>query len=488
MILNRHISDWARLMAIPLIVLVAWQAGIYTGRSGLSYIEILSGILLIAGVFIIGKGSDGLKLGYNVWILLMALGYRTAEIGAIRIHPLFLLIVGLTLLLLINRVTNRGNVWRVFIPRWLLLFNAFVVWGLIIAVSRNLPVTSISLGVFAYMLFIPIVIISYHILTQQRDWKRALTLFYAMGTFIAFFGVVEFYFPEIRSILPGFVAQGAFDSADQFGFTRATFSFFAHPVAVFVFAISFLSILALSAWYRSPTARLVLAITVAINLLGFYIGGYRSVWITVGAVFIGVAILRRNLIFVIGIVAALLVVYAVTPEAGRDRFFSVASAAQGDFQDTSSERRFELAQDGWELILRHPLGIGIGGSGWTHTDILKIAADLGAPALAIFVIGFFGAFIRLTRLYGSRRDPLDLALLGGMIVSLSLLMTQNVVVLPQLAAPVWFVWALSEVRLERARAAVAAGQPIMSTIAINESIPPALPPADAPLSPRRLPS
>src|SRR5262249_41270272 len=82
------------------------------------------------------------------------------------------------------------------------------------------------------------------------------------------------------------------------------------------------------------------------------------------------------------------------------------------------------------------------------------AANLGVIAGLIFLGGYLSTLLRLSgRLMPYLRSPelgdLGLSLLLSFIGAGGLLAAQGVEVLPQLALPVWFVWALVDVWLRQ---------------------------------------
>lgn len=446
---NSHLL--IRLAGVLLALVGAWQVGIYAGRSGITYIEVVVGALAIAGIIIMGKGHEGLRVGYFAWILTLGLGYRTAEVGTeLRIHPLFILIFALYLMLLVHKLGEERGSIRIFIPRFLWIWLFFLAWGTFAGLWRGLFNEEVWMVAMSFGVMLPLVVLTYHVVGTPRDWKIAITLFYGVGAFIALMGIIEFLFPGVVGLIPGFFRARA-DGLDQFGFARALFGFFGSPVATFTCALALPFILVLYTWYTRPPARIALYIGAGIMLFGIYIGGYRSMWVTTAAVFVAVFAVNRNF-FRLGVVLALVVVaYLLTPQAGRDRLLSVFAAAQGDFVDTSAEVRYRRATNELTTLFEYPLGLGLSGSGWVHSDILQIAADTGVGGGVAFGLWFLSTLVALARQYWRSRDPFDQALLGGMAVCFVILVFQTVTVLVQLSAPVWFVWALAEVRLERLR-------------------------------------
>lgn len=442
-----------RLLAIPLVLWAAWQIGIYAGRSGITYVEVIIGALAIAGIIIMGKGHAGIRFGYFAWILTLALGYRTAQLGDIlRLHPLVILITALFIMLLIHKLGEERSAIRIFIPRWLWVFIFFIGWGFFAAFARGLNMEYVLTIVMSIGVVVPIVILTYHVIITDGDWARAILFFYVVGTIIAGFGLLEFFVPGVRNVLPGFIAGGR-TGIDQFGFARASFIFFGSPVASFICGLALPFILFLYPRATTATARLALLGAAGAMVFAIYIGGYRSLWLTLALVFLAVFALRRDFARLAVLLALFVVVYAITPQAGRDRFGSLISAAEGNFVDSSAVNRANRIDGVIRTALNNPLGVGLSGSGWAHSDVLQITADTGWLGGIAFSLWFLHSLYRLIRLFLQRRAPIDESLLASMFVVMSILIFQTVMVLPQLSAPVWLIWALVEVRLERVRMA-----------------------------------
>jgi O-antigen ligase len=440
-----------RLLAIPLVLWLAWQIGIYAGRSGITYVEVIAGALAIAGIIIMGKGQAGIRFGYFAWILTLALGYRTARVGEIlRLHPLVILISALCLMLLIYKLGEARGKTRIFIPRWLWVFIFFIGWGFFMALLHGLNIELVLTILMSVGVIVPIVILTYHVIVTENDWARSILAFYAVGTFIAVLGLLEFFVPEIRSILPGFIADVNL-GFDQFGFSRAAFSFFGSPVATFICGVALPFVIFLYPRATTAAARLTLLGAAAAMIAAIYVGGYRSLWLTLGIVFVLVFALRRDFARLALLVLIFAVIYFAAPQPGRDRFSSIISAAGGEFVDSSAAKRAHRIEDTISIAIDNPLGVGLSGSGWAHSDLLQITAETGWLGGLVFSLWFLHSLYRLIRLFLQRRAPLDEALLGSMLVVMSILIFQTVMVLPQLSAPVWLIWALVEVRLERVR-------------------------------------
>jgi hypothetical protein len=442
-----------RLLAIPLVLWAAWQIGLYAGRSGITYVEVIIGALAIAGIIIMGKGHAGIRFGYFAWILTLALGYRTAQLGTIlRLHPLVMLITALFIMLLIHKLGEERGSIRIFIPRWLWVFIFFIGWGFVAAFARGLNMEYVLTVVMSVGVVVPIVILTYHVIITELDWNRVIQFYYIVGTIIALLGLLEFFVPGVRNVLPGFIAGGR-TGIDQFGFARASFIFFGSPVATFICGMALPFVLYLYPRATTATARLVVLAAAAAIIAAIYIGGYRSLWLTLALVFLAVFALRRDFARLAVLLVIFAVVYFVTPQAGRDRFGSIISAAEGQFVDSSAVNRANRIDGVIRTAVNNPLGVGLSGSGWAHSDVLQITADTGWLGGIAFSLWFLHSLYRLGRRFIQHRDPLDESLLASMFVVMSILIFQTVMVLPQLSAPVWLIWALVEVRLERVRMA-----------------------------------
>jgi len=138
------------------------------------------------------------------------------------------------------------------------------------------------------------------------------------------------------------------------------------------------------------------------------------------------------------------------------RLVTLMLILQGEFVDSSANRRWEWGVGAWRTALRNPLGLGWGGAGWPHADFLQVAVNLGLLAGLLFLGAYLMTLwhlwqvIRRCTLDGERR-ALSLAFFLSFAAAGGHLAVQSVVVLPQLALPVWFVWALVAIWMRQQR-------------------------------------
>jgi O-antigen ligase len=87
-----------------------------------------------------------------------------------------------------------------------------------------------------------------------------------------------------------------------------------------------------------------------------------------------------------------------------------------------------------------------------HSDFIQVAANLGIIPAVIFGAAYLWTAFKLFKLVGRRsleERPLYLALLLAFITAGGIVSTQVIIVLPQLACPVWLIWALAAVALRQ---------------------------------------
>src|SRR6185295_6306695 len=119
--------------AIALIVAFAVVVDLYAVGKGISYREIIVGLgALVAGIIVFG-GERGIRFGFVLWVLTLALGYRSLYYTKdLPIHPAELVLWLLFLCILTQRELVRMT--RLTFPLWIWLLVPFCVlawWPLI---------------------------------------------------------------------------------------------------------------------------------------------------------------------------------------------------------------------------------------------------------------------------------------------------------------------------------------------------------------------
>src|SRR5712671_1633418 len=116
-----------RLLIGMAIVIGTLAGGRYVDQQGLSYRELIIVLGGISAAIIVFGGARGIRFGFVLWVLTLALGYRTIEwTNSLRIHPSEILIWLLIVCVFAQR-QFRSTI-RFSLPWWLLFLIPF--WAL----------------------------------------------------------------------------------------------------------------------------------------------------------------------------------------------------------------------------------------------------------------------------------------------------------------------------------------------------------------------
>lgn len=442
------------LIGTVVFVLGLITVELYVDRQGMSYKELIVVLgLLIGGVVVFG-GERGIRFGLVLWVLTLALGYRTAEwTPNLRIHPSEILIWLLFLCVCAQRKFQTAT--RFSLPWWLWLLVPFCVlawWPLILG---DAPWDKMLNEFRNFLLLVPLLIVASAVLDAKNYWRHLWLALFLASTWIAMMGVIEYWFPGVEQLFPAFI-RAAKPEVTAEGFVRAQFSFWGGSQATFVCVLALPGAIFLATWWRGWIPRLAIVIASVAQIMAIYIGGYRSIWLVLLIQVLAAFILRVKRY---GVAVALLVLfvalggYQFVPKTD-ERLSTGISALQGNPTDHSALDRKERALDAFNESLEQPFGKGWSGAGWVHSDFLQVAANLGLIAGLIFLGGYVHTLMRIARqvhtgLRTTAQGDLGLTLLLSFIGVGGLLALQGVEVLPQMVLPVWFVWSLVEVWLRQ---------------------------------------
>jgi hypothetical protein len=435
-----------------LIVFSAVALAFYFAQRGVSYWEmILAFGALIIGV-IVFNGEWGIQFGFVLWVLTLALGYRTFHwTSELVIHPseilLWILLGSICVhryLFSTTRLTLPLWIW-LMIPFWMLawwpLISGGARWDRMLNEFRN------------FLLLIPLMIVTTVVLQQRHNWRRLLLAFFAASTWIAVMGILEFWFSGVRNLFSSFMTIPTAGTIE--GFERAMFSFWGGPMATFVCALALPVAIVAVRWWRARWQRALIAGSSIAQGIAIYIGGYRSIWLFVVIELLLACLLCLKRQRVIAAAVCLVITlggYQFIPQAGSRRALSGIEAMRGHPTDSSSKDRINRAQGALDQMISAPLGNGWSAAGWVHSDFIQVGANLGLLGGLIFLGGYLYTLGRMLRRVvieprtGGEGD-LGVTLLLAFVSAGGILATQGVEVLPQLVLPVWFVWVLVEVWL-----------------------------------------
>ncbi len=442
------------IFGIAMFVIGVVAIDLYAVGKGLSYRELIVAFAALIGGIVVFGGERGIRFGFVLWVLTLALGYRTLQYTKdLTIHPAELLLWLLFFCILAQR--ELASVTRITLPLWIWLFVPFCVLAWWPLIAGDAPWDKMLNEFRAFLLLVPLMIVGLAVLQRKRYWRYLLLAFFFASTWIALMGVIEYWFPEVTKLFPAFMSQPTpVTTAD--GFMRAQFSFWGGAPATFVCVLALPGAIALASWWPQWFQRAAIIIASALQIVAIYIGGYRSIWLLL-LIQVVIACLLRIRKGGAAVALLCLVVafagYQFIPKTS-ERAFSGIAALQGRPIDSSAMDRLDRVQGALNQVYASPFGSGWSTAGWVHSDFLQVAVNLGVIAGVIFFLGYIFTLLRLGQrllpyLRSGEHGDLGFSLLLSFVAAGGLLAMEGVEVLPQFVLPVWFVWVMVEVWLQQ---------------------------------------
>ena len=212
-----------------------------------------------------------------------------------------------------------------------------------------------------FLLLIPLMIITPIVLQRENYWRLLLVAFFLVGTWIAFMGVVEYWFPQVTDIFPAFIHAVKPELTDE-GFARGQFSFWGGSQATFICAMALPIALVLVTWWPRWYSRAVIVLAAVFQMLAIYIGGYRSLWFLLILQIVVACVLRLQKHGVAVAVLCLVVGvggYHYIPNT-TERAMTGIAALRGQPVDHSAQERKDRAFEAIDQAAARPFG-----SGWS---------------------------------------------------------------------------------------------------------------------------
>ena len=415
-------------------------------KVGVREIAIVVLIVLMLSLVLM-PGERILRFGFTLWIITFAFGWRTIYLTpSLNIHPSEVIAILLLFTTFGRAIINRTPL-DFSVPPLILFLMLFAVLGIFTAFQKGIAL-DVILQEFKVFLAIPMAyfVVKWSV-NNRQDWERAARWCIAVAVYIGCLGLMDYFLPGLSISLSGLGGDTPIAISQSYSgtrFARVGFVFFGNFTAGFViFTFLGFTIERLFRVFSTSRSseRILLLIAFVIQIAGIYLSGYRGLWYAVVS-FVAIYVLfqRRAL----SLLAVGLLAIPLLPLDFINRFQSVFNT---QYADSSQYDRFFRASLAFDQFLQSPLtGLGWGGSGYVHSDLIQIAANLGIFGIAFFLFWILGILWRLLRL---TRDPgwvqgyarLLFAMVCGLLIVFS---GEGMIIFIQLTFPIWFLFAMSD--------------------------------------------
>ncbi len=398
-------------------------------------------VILIFGfamaILVLIPSKRVLKLGMVIWIVTFGLGWRTIHVTSIlSIHPAVVLAVLLFVGTLIHDLLYRRHT-DFSISIWIPLLTLFAFLGMLTAYDRGTPVDLILQESQVFLALIPAYYVIRWNVETQRDWENVARWLIVVAVYVSCLGLLDLVAPDVSRRLSGNESIDTVYMTTQ-GIGRAMFIFYGSPIAGFLIYMFFglTAHFFLTSLQHGGIVRWISALALLAELAGIYLCGYRGAYYALGVFLLVYAVIlpRAKILLAAGI--------AGLPLLPEEFYLRVISLIDTRYADSSQFKRIDRATQAFDLVKQFPLtGVGFGGSGYVHSDFVQIAANLGVPALGIFLVWIASVMWRLFRIarqanwIGEYAGAL-FATFCGLLVTFA---GEGLIVLPQLMVPIWFM-------------------------------------------------
>lgn len=400
-------------------------------------------MILAASVLFFAPTDNVIRLGFALWIITFGFGWRTIRFGdSLNFHPSEVL-AWLLFLVMITRSVVRHVPLDYSIPLVIILFMVFVIFGILDAFNYQI-VSTPTIIQEAKVLFVllPTYYVVKWLVITRADWERAIGLSILVAVYVSLLGAMDLFLPGLSQRLAGSSTIETFYVSEQQGFGRVGFIFYGSFTAGF-FIFTFLGITIhhfLTSEKSRWQTRLVILGAVLLECFAIYFSGYRGLWFAVVSFVAAYAMVKRRAWVLIGVGLAAI---PLLPDEFTRRLLSLFDYT---FADSSQFKHFDRASYALDWVQQFPLtGVGLGGSGYVHSDLIQIAGNLGIPGLLIFLFLIGNMLLQLYRLTRKVNwiGEYAAALFASVIGLLVLLAGEGVINFIQITIPVWFLFGLS---------------------------------------------
>jgi hypothetical protein len=441
-----RLAEWTTPLIVLLSIGLAFLLGTLVAAWEFAPRELVILALAAAGlIFLLAPSETIVRVAFILWLLTFGFGWRTLYLtSSFTIHPLEVLAYLLFVVLIARAVVRRERLdWKPPLP--ILLLTLFLFMGLLVAGFAARRQDAILQEFKTVFILLPIYYIVRWCVRTRSDWERSVSLLLLVITYVSALGLMDFIAPELSRSLAGSPSVETLYLTRNFQeetFARVGFIFYGNFSAgflIFTF-IGFTVHHFLNHLARPGVKTLIFGLLIGLQLAAIYLSGYRGLWYALIVFTLVYAFLRRRALLLLGFG---LLSIPWLPSNFVSRLISVFVTSEAD---SSQYVRIARARQAWTLIEQSPwTGVGWNGSGYVHADLIQLGANLGVPALAVFVLWWLHRVYSLWRL-ARRQDWIGsyaasmCASLAGLMVTLS---GEGLIGFVQLIAPVWFLVMLS---------------------------------------------
>ncbi|MBI5303625.1 MAG: O-antigen ligase family protein [Chloroflexi bacterium] len=444
-------TAWSRFLLVGFALIIAVMLGALVAIWGIGTRELVIFTLVVLTVIVVAIPSDRiLRLGFALWIFTFGFGWRTIYLAPnLTIHPSEVLAVLLFFAIALQSLVYHQKV-DFSIPPVMLLLVAWSVIGIVVGVMRGNPIDVVLHEFKIFFVAIPSYYVVKHLIASRRDWERAILLSILVAVYISGLGLMDVFAPDLTKRLQGESVETIRTTIT--GFDRAGFLFYGHVAAgLVVFTFFGVTVRQLVAVRSNGWIRLIWGSALMADLFAMYLSGFRGLWYAMVVFLIAYAFVQKRS-WVLLVLAALAIPFL--PSAFMQRFESLYNL---QYADSSQFKRIDRVTAAFDLLKENPLlGVGWGGSGYVHSDLIQIGANLGILGLGLFslwIVHLIWRMFQLTRQSGWIGESASglFATFCGLAVIFA---GEGVIVWAQLTVPIWFLFAMGYKLDELARSSV----------------------------------
>lgn len=416
------------------------------------------GLLLV--LFFVLASETSLRLHLYATILALAFGWRTEKVAGVTVDAQLLFAWTLFFHFVIYRIAHRGNRQPVRGQPAATLALIAIVVGLVSALARDRLAIYAFNDLITFSLCLPVVFVLHNLVTSKTEYRRIETIIAITVLLMSIPGLLEY----VQAYAAKDASRVHVRYVSSFvGFIGAQFSLWGTPTISY--ALTPIVLLLLGPLFDHDAARQqrwLCATALLFGTAAILASGQRGAWIGFVVGIVAFAFFARR--FRLLTVASVAVGWLLLPDQVRATLLALLDPSlETGYYDSSAIGRYLCIQGALQQIRQAPwLGWGWAGSGWVHSDVLQLAANLGIP----MTIGLFWVWlIPFVRLLKTNRELLMLwkrsatydvqlaALLASVLSAVVVLSSEALIVISVLSLPVWIViglgWARFDLQTDR---------------------------------------